>query len=155
MSGVGGGELQAVLVELAALAESDPEREICGVVLGRGKAGGVEIVPVRNAAEEPSRSFRADPQDVFRVMRRAEMEGREVACFYHSHPFGGSELSGLDLASLTLDGAPILPGVELWVVGMDRGKAIDVRAHQWSGAGYAEVFRLRAPFTSSSARHLR
>jgi hypothetical protein len=66
---------------------------------------------------------------------------------YHSHPSGGPALSARDLADLAMEGGPLLPGVELWVFGMEQGRAVELRAYRWIDGGYSEVARRRAPFT--------
>lgn len=144
-----GGEhpVDAVLASLVGLVESEPAREVCGFVLGGKACGPLEIVALRNAAADPARSFRIEPGDFLAVLRRVEREGCGVAALYHSHPFGGSALSARDVADLTMEGGPILPGVELWVIGMVAGKAEELRAYRWTDGGYAEVARRRAPFT--------
>ena len=137
----------AVLGGLIAAAESEADREVCGFVLGEGGGRPPELVAMRNAAEDPARSFRMDPRDVLAVLRRAEREGRALAAMYHSHPSGGPSLSFRDLDELTVEGRPILPGVDLWVVGMEGGRAAEVRSFRWAGGAYLEVARRRAPFT--------
>ena len=140
--------LDAVLAQLLAIAEAEPAREVCGFVLEGAGGGRPEILALHNASEEPERAFRVAPGDVLHVLRMVERERRGLAALYHSHPSGGSSLSPRDLADLTIDGAPLLPGVELWVVGMDAGKAVEVRAHRWlHPGGFTEIARRRAPFT--------
>lgn len=144
-----GGEhpVDRILRELVSRVESEPEREVCGFVLEGTAARGPELVAVRNAAAEPARSFRMDPGDVLGVLRRAEREACGIAALYHSHPCGGPALSARDLADLTAESGPLLPGVELWVVGMEHGKAAELRAYRWMEGGYTEVARRRGPFT--------
>lgn len=138
--------LDSTVAGLVALADAEPSREVCGFVLAGGGAA-PEIVALRNAAGDPARAFRLDPRDVLDVMRRAEREHRTLAALYHSHPSGGASLSAKDLDGLTMDGGPLLPEVELWVIGMETGRAIDLRAYRWVDGGYVEVARWCAPFT--------
>jgi proteasome lid subunit RPN8/RPN11 len=141
------GALDQVLAELVALAESDPAREVCGFVLEGAGGGRPEVVALRNAAHDAGRAFRLDPGDVLAVLRRVDRERCGFVALYHSHPTGGGSLSARDLADLTMEGGPLLPGVELWVIGMSSGKAAEVRAYRWIDFGYAEVGRRRGPFT--------
>ncbi len=138
--------LDAVLARLVAIVESEPAREVCGFVLGGGDRPW-EILALRNAAADPVRSFRIDPGDVLAVLRRVERERCGLAALYHSHPFGGARLSARDLDDLTTERGPLLPGVELWVIGMEAGKAAEIRAYRWTEGGYTEVVRRGAPFT--------
>jgi [CysO sulfur-carrier protein]-S-L-cysteine hydrolase len=139
--------LDASLARIAALAEADRDREVCGVILADG--GEAELVPLRNAAEEPARAFQLAPRDLLAILRRTDQgpQGIRLAALFHSHPAGGAALSAKDLEGLTADGAPLLPGAELWVVGMESGRAVEVRAFRWTEGSYVEVERRRAPFT--------
>lgn len=139
--------LDVVLGSLVAIAESEPVREVCGFVLGGAAGGPPRVVELRNAAEDPARAFRMDPGEVLSVLRRVEREGCGIAAMYHSHPSGGPALSARDLADLTMESGPILPGVELWVIGMEGGKAVELRSYRWIDGGYAEILRRRGPFT--------
>lgn len=135
-----------ILRAVAALAEADAAREVCGFVLGAGRTSGPELVAARNVAPEPERSFRVDPRDVLAVLRRADREGREVLALYHSHPTGGSQLSGTDLQELAVDGTPLLPGVELWVVALVNCVVADARGYRWRAGGFAEAWHQFPPF---------
>jgi proteasome lid subunit RPN8/RPN11 len=94
-------------------------------------------------AQEPTRRFEVDPRALLDVQRRARSGGPALAAVYHSHPSGGAALSAADRASLLLDdGAPVLPGVDLLVVGLGEGRAEEVRLHRWSAPGaFSEVAR--------------
>jgi proteasome lid subunit RPN8/RPN11 len=146
MAASGSELLDAVLGRIVAIAEADPDREVCGFVLANAAAGPV-VVGARNAAEDPSTGFRIDPADVLAILRRAERGGAEVAAVFHSHPSGGGALSARDHDGFSARGSPVLPGAQVWIIAMERGRAIEVRAHRWTSAGYAEVSRRRAPFT--------
>ncbi len=136
-----------ILREIVSRVESEPDREVCGFVLGGTDERPPEIVALRNVATDPARSFRMDPGDVLGVLRRVDRERCGITALYHSHPSGGPALSARDLADLTAEGGPLLPGVELWVVGMEQGKAAELRAYRWTNGGYSEVARRRGPFT--------
>lgn len=138
--------LEALLGQLAALAEASPGQEICGLAVEAG-AGGAELWPAENAAPDPARAFQIAPAEVLRTLRRADQSGRKILALYHSHPSGGARLSVRDLDELTVDGAPVLPGVELWVVGLEEGAATEIRAYTWADGAYAERCLRRSPFT--------
>jgi proteasome lid subunit RPN8/RPN11 len=144
--------LPALLPALAALAEADPDREICGFVL-RSEDGRHVLSPARNAAPEPAGRFEVDVRDLLALHKRTRAEGSAIAAVYHSHPRGGAGLSALDReASLLEDGAPLLPGVELLVVGLGGGKAEEVRLHRWCEPGiFVEVARAARRRTSGEA----
>ncbi len=138
--------LDEVLGELVARVEARPGAEVCGFVLG-GAGRVAEVLSVRNVAEDPARRFRMEPADVLGILRRVERDGCAIAAMYHSHPSGGPALSARDLADLTTGDGPVLPGVELWVIGMKDGRAVELRASAWGGEGYSEVARRLGPFT--------
>ncbi|HYD40554.1 MAG TPA: ubiquitin-like small modifier protein 1 [Anaeromyxobacter sp.] len=142
----GPAEAGTALPALAARAEASPDEEICGFVLAGGGEG-AEVVPVRNVAPDRRRGFAMEPREVLAALRAAEERGRDVTAIFHSHPAGGAGLSGADLALLAPEGRPLWPGVELWVVALEGGKAVELRAHAWAGSRYEERFRRRAPFT--------
>jgi proteasome lid subunit RPN8/RPN11/molybdopterin converting factor small subunit len=141
-----GATAQPALAAVAALAERSPGAEVCGFVLAGGGAP-AELVPVPNAAPEPARAFAMRPQDVLRVLRRADDEGRTVAAIWHSHVTGGACLSPADVAGLTVEGGPMIPDAELWIAGVEQGRAVEVRGYRWTGSGWTEGFRRRGPFT--------
>lgn len=137
--------LGASAAELVGLAESAPGLEVCGLVLGG--PGAPEVIPLRNAAEDPAYGFLLEPRELLAVLRRAEREERAVAALFHSHPSGGAALSAKDVEGLTIAGRPALPGVELWTIGLTAGRAIELRAFRWADGRFLEVRRLRRPFT--------
>lgn len=137
----------AALPAVAACAEGSPREETCGFVLAAAGAEGPQVVPVRNVAGDPRRAFAMDPRGVLAVLRAAEERGRAVAAIFHSHPEGGAGLSPADRALLAPDGRPLWPGVELWVIALAGGRAVELRAHGWAGARHEELWRARAPFT--------
>jgi proteasome lid subunit RPN8/RPN11 len=136
-----GGTVRSV----CTLAEASPGREVCGFVLEG--PGGLEVVSAPNVADDPARGFRIAPEAVLSVLRRADEPGRKVAALFHSHPAGGAALSARDLAELVVDGSPALPGAQLWVIALESGKAVELRAFGWQGGRFEEVARLRGPFT--------
>lgn len=137
---------RAPLEVLAALAEESPTAEICGFVLA-GPGAARALVPVPNAAADPARAFAMDALEVLRVLRGAEASGQAVAALYHSHVTGSACLSPADAAGLTAGGGPLVPGAELWIAGVEEGRAVEVRGYGWSCAGWMERFRRRGPFT--------
>jgi proteasome lid subunit RPN8/RPN11 len=130
----GDDPLAPVARRLAALAEAEPEREVCGLVVA-GPAG-AEAWPMENRSPEPRRGFAIGPGDLLEALRRAEGEGRALLAVYHSHPQGGPDLSARDLDAALVDGSPLLGGVAQVVVALEKGRAAVVRAHRWAGERY-------------------
>jgi proteasome lid subunit RPN8/RPN11 len=123
------------LERLVALAEGSPAEEVCGLLVR--EASEVRAWPMRNVARAPANAFELDPRDLLSALRRLDGEGGELVAVYHSHLRGGADLSPRDLAGALAGGSPVLPGVAQLVVALERGRAVRVRLHRWSGAGYA------------------
>lgn len=144
-----GPDLGPVAASLAALAEADPAREVCGLVV-RATDGTLEAWPLPNRSATPARAFEAAPEGVLQAMRRLDREGLSLLAVYHSHLSGGAGLSASDIASALVGGQPLLPGVAQVVVELRGGRAVRVRAH-WLANGRLEACDLWPPGLGSSA----
>ncbi len=133
-----GPDLAPVAARLAALAEAEPGREACGLVVSasRDLPGDPEAWPVPNAAPDPRRAFALAPEALLGALRRLEAEGRVLLAVYHSHPGGGADLSARDLDGALCEGLPVLEGVAQVVVALEGGRACTVRAHRWADGRY-------------------
>jgi len=148
-----------IAARLAALAEGDPEHEVCGFVAA-GARGELEVVPVRNVAGEggecgacgvPGReAFVVDPAAHLALSRRLRQEGGRIVAVYHSHVDGPARLSPSDLAAAIDGDAPVLPGAYQIVIGMRQGKVQVIRAFEWIDGSYAPV----ASWSGSLARRV-
>ncbi len=98
--------LQKTLVDEAAV---DPDREVCGLLLGRTAAAITGAVSARNVAADPARSFEIDPATLLRVHREARGQGQAVIGHYHSHPNGNGNPSKRDAARALENG-------QLWLI---------------------------------------
>ena len=148
-----------IAARLAELAEGDPEQEVCGFVAA--SAGGeLEVVPVRNVVGEGRESpaggagsreaFVVEPTAHLLLSRRLRQEGGRIVAVYHSHVDGPARLSPVDLAAAIDGDAPVLPGTDQIVIGMDRGKVQVIRAFAWIDGSYAPV----ASWSGSLARRV-
>lgn len=81
---------------ILALAQSSPDREICGLV---SEANNHELrcIPVTNVAEQPKRLFTMDPAQQIDAMRQMREQGETLFAIYHSHPTGPAEPSATDI----------------------------------------------------------
>jgi len=129
---------------MAALAEYEPEREVCGFVLA-GSGGGHAVFPVRNVAGTAGEGYEIDPAAHLALARRLRDEGGRIVAVYHSHVAGPARLSATDLEHALDGGRPVLPGVDQVVIGMDHGKVVEVRVFRFQGGGYEPVAAWRAP----------
>ena len=148
-----------IAARLAALAEGDPEQEVCGFVAASA-GGGLEVIPVRNVAGEGRESlagcagrreaFVVEPAAHLALSRRLRQEGGRIVAVYHSHVDGPARLSAVDLAAAIDGGAPVLPGTDQIVIGMERGKVLAIQAFAWIDGSYAPV----ASWSGSLARRV-
>jgi proteasome lid subunit RPN8/RPN11 len=128
----------AAVARIAALAEADPEREVCGLVF-RLPGGEHEVVAVPNA-EAPERArdaFRMEERALLAALLVCEARGAVVAAVYHSHVEAGPELSRRDREELAFGGRPTFPGADLLVVSLRAGRAAQATVHRWNGRTFA------------------
>ncbi|MGE4408946.1 MAG: M67 family peptidase [Sphingomonadales bacterium] len=99
---------RVLLDRILEAARIGPDREICGLLLGRGEKI-VAILPAANVAADPARRFEIDPAVLIAAHRRARDGGEAVLGHYHSHPGGEVVPSSCDAAMAHADGA-------LWLI---------------------------------------
>lgn len=117
------------LLDAAAAA---PGTEVCGLLLGHCKAGAGRVealVPARNVARDPARSFEIDPATLLATYRNARGDGHKVIGHWHSHPNGRAEPSTRDAARATDNG-------QIWLI--IAGNTISAWAAQASSGGLAK-----------------
>jgi [CysO sulfur-carrier protein]-S-L-cysteine hydrolase len=86
-----------VLFALQAHAQTQPEREHCGLLAGR--AGVVSLVlHAHNIAGDPATQYEIAPAELFQLMREIRSAGLRLLGIYHSHPHGANEPSRTDIA---------------------------------------------------------
>ncbi|MDX3910024.1 MAG: M67 family metallopeptidase [Sphingobium sp.] len=111
-----------LLERIISLARAEPEREVCGLLLGDPEDIS-DIQIASNVADDPARNFEIEPATLLRAHREARMGGLSIIGHYHSHPGGSSTPSSADAAEALEDDV-------LWlIVGID-----DARLWR-SGAG--------------------
>ena len=129
---------------LTALAEHDPGREVCGFVVS-DCLGDLSVVPARNLAREGRVAFVADPAVHLALARRLRSEGGRIAAVFHSHLDGPARLSPADLDGALDGGAPVFPGVDQIVLGMEAGKVTEIKVFTWGMSGFAVAATLPGP----------
>lgn len=125
---------------LAAVAEADPGREVCGFVI-EDASGRLELVPLRNVVcevrgppglpRDARRAFLADPSEHLAIARQMRVEGGRIAATYHSHVDVPAVLSAVDLDHALEGGEPIHPGVDQVVIATLGGKVLEIRRFRW------------------------
>jgi len=106
-------------------AHKEYPREACGVILGQFKVGTAkaqELVFTKNVAES-SVSFMIDAEELYRILVRAEEEGKEMVGIFHSHPTVAAP-SGIDQPFMEIN--PIV-----WVIVGTLSDRTDIAAYQW------------------------
>ncbi len=87
---------RSLITRLLTEAQSEPEREVCGLV-GR-QDNRYHYYPVTNVAEAPGRLFRMDPREQIDALRAMRQRGETLFAIFHSHPHGPARPSVIDLA---------------------------------------------------------
>jgi proteasome lid subunit RPN8/RPN11 len=100
--------------------------EVCGVLLGRTGAAGVEVTQAVAVANQertaPRVRYEIAPEELLRLQREARAAGRDIVGFYHSHPDHPARPSETD-RRMAAEG--LSDGVVHLVVGVDRdGRAV-------------------------------
>ncbi|HVP68835.1 MAG TPA: M67 family metallopeptidase [Anaeromyxobacteraceae bacterium] len=131
-----------VLDRIRALAEAEPDREVCGFVVRRAD-GALEVAPIPNVLgrgcappglpDDPARGYLADPLAHLRLAKRLRREGGGLVAAYHSHPGRDAEFSEVDREFATSGGAPLWPGLDYLVVAVRAGAAGEIRKFSWNG----------------------
>lgn len=97
------GVSSAAIDRMLAEAQRGAPDECCGILLGASEHI-ADALPARNVHPTPRTHFEIDPQALIDAYRAARSGGPEVVGFYHSHPGGAAEPSGVDQASAAGDG---------------------------------------------------
>ncbi|RMD80034.1 MAG: M67 family peptidase [Gammaproteobacteria bacterium] len=119
---------------ILAEAQASPEREVCGLLGGRGDRA-VSRYPVPNAAEDPARRFRMEPRAQIAAFREMRRRGETLYAIYHSHPRGPALPSAVDLAEAAYPEAFHL------IAGLGTRGVLELRAFRIQ-AGRAEALPL-------------
>ncbi len=139
---------KALLARIAALCESDPDREVCGFLVRRG--GALEVEPVPNVADryhakDPVRfprtsreSYFMDPRSQLQVLEAVERDGAEIVAVWHSHVEVGAYFSAKDRADAVVDGVQQVPGAEYLVFGVRAGRVTELRRYRYDGRDFVE-----------------
>jgi proteasome lid subunit RPN8/RPN11 len=127
---------------MAARAEADYPEETCGFVFRSGTT--LEVVPMENVqnrlhAEDPGANPRDartaycfDTAQMLRVLAEKEKAGAVLHAIYHSHPDHASYFSETDSEAAAPLGEPSYPGAAHLVFSVKAGKAVDLKAFDWS-----------------------
>jgi desampylase len=89
------GISRAVLDQILTHAAGQPEKEVCGLLLG--EAGLISAArPAANVASDSGRMFELDPAVLLAAHKAARGGGPAIVGHYHSHPNGNPSPSPAD-----------------------------------------------------------
>lgn len=81
---------------ILALAQSSPDKEVCGLVSADDNQR-LRCIPIANVAAQPERLFAMDPVQQIDAMRQMREQDERLFAIYHSHPTGPAEPSATDI----------------------------------------------------------
>jgi proteasome lid subunit RPN8/RPN11 len=87
---------QEIVTAMQSHAEECYPEECCGL-LGGVEALFVDYYPLINCAEVPTKSFFADPAELFQIMHKMRKRGQPLLGIYHSHPTSPAYPSARDI----------------------------------------------------------
>lgn len=119
-------------------AQTEFPNECCGIVIGKkvDHSDFEQIFPCRNLqnemhANDPEKfprtaetAYFLSPDDLFKIQKIARNLSMEMKMIYHSHVNVGSYFSEEDKKQATLEGNPVLPGIQYLVVDI-KGAGLD------------------------------
>lgn len=88
------------LEQIFSHAREGAPHEVCGIVAGAGNVV-KQVYPTRNVADDRTRHYVIDPQDLATLLPTIEQNRMELIGFYHSHPNGGFIPSVTDIRQAT------------------------------------------------------
>lgn len=95
---------RALVNQILRQAQRDPEREVCGLISGRGGLAR-RCYPVPNTATDPRVRYEMDARCQITAQRAMRERGEDLWAIYHSHPDTPATPSARDLERLAHPGA--------------------------------------------------
>ncbi len=111
-------------------------RECCGLLLGKFGKNVIEVkevVEAENVLGSPV-AFEADPELVFKAVKRAEKSGLELVGIYHSHPNIAAYVSARDSEIMKL-----WPGFAWLIVSTAKERVVERKAYMLKDGGIEEL----------------
>jgi proteasome lid subunit RPN8/RPN11 len=120
-----------------------PREGVCAYVLEGAAWRFVRLSNIADAERAAGRhhrpattSFVLDPLEWMSLERAA---GQGPVWLVHSHVDAPAELSELDRRALSIDGAPLLPGLRVAIVAIRGGAVVEVRRWAFRGGGWTTL----------------
>lgn len=118
-------------IELERYCTAETTLEVCGLIGGVGEVAR-SFYPTKNIAEDPSRSYAADPQDHISALNMMRQRREQLLCIFHSHPSSKAEPSAADLALAAY------PGVAYLIASLVSAKP-DFEAYLFTGTQFKKL----------------
>lgn len=125
----------AVLARILAEADASPEREVCGLLIGRPDRIAASL-GCRNVAADPRRAFEIDPAQLIAAHRAARAGAGDIVGCYHSHPAGPPLPSPRDATAAVADGS-------IWLIVAGGGAGCYRAVEQGRHAGRFDPMELK------------
>jgi proteasome lid subunit RPN8/RPN11 len=130
---------RALLDKLRQHGEETYPHECCGVLVGKFEEAGDKTVRSvercgNTRTDSPRNRYSISPVDLFRIQREAELQGRDLVGFYHSHPDHPALWSGTDLAEAHWSGCSYV------ITSVENGKAVLTNSFLLVGVGESKHF---------------
>ncbi len=118
--------------QLLHLAQTSPDREICGLV---GAKNGIpaHCYPVDNIATQPDIRFQLDPKQQITALKTMRERGESLFAIYHSHPNAPAIPSATDLAQASYPDAIYL------IISLNTQGVLELRAYHLEQGDYNEL----------------
>ena len=134
-----------ITIQIYAHAMEEFPNECCGVILTDGVQEFVRCctnVQNERHAEDPETyprdartAYLMDPNDLIRIHREVDTEGKQIKAFYHSHPNEDAYFSEKDKTDATEPwGIPNYPDTTYVVISLYDGQINTARAYSWNDA---------------------
>ncbi|MFA5531291.1 MAG: M67 family metallopeptidase [Thiohalomonadaceae bacterium] len=117
---------RSLVNRVLAHAQQSAEAEVCGLIGARNDTP-VQVYPVPNAADDPSRLFVMEPAAQVRAMATMRERGETLFAIYHSHPHAPATPSARDLAEAAYPEALYL------IISLDTRGVLDMRGYRLHG----------------------
>ncbi|WP_373045141.1 Mov34/MPN/PAD-1 family protein [Vulgatibacter sp.] len=114
--------------------------EGCGAVV-RAPGGACHFVAIPNVARTPEVAFAFEPRAQLELFRNTAAGAVELVALVHSHVGAPADFSEEDrAAATTVDGRPLHPGLEHWVLAVygPPPAVVEARAFTWRVDGWSE-----------------
>lgn len=113
-------------------AQDGGDREVCGLIAGRGGRP-TRCLPVANIAAEPATRYEMDPKGQIDAMRKIRERGETLFAIYHSHPSSPAEPSATDLEQAAYPDALYL------IISLKTKGILELRGFRLEGGAFREV----------------